>query len=129
MSFTIGNNRTWQYFLNDVRMYSYSLFCNAVVFATSAPDVKATKVEFVNGDAFEIDEGAETTRTIVLTPFNATSSTTFTSSDDTKVKVTKIDDRTCKIEGIDADASPVTITATNNSKTDTISVTCTSVSP
>lgn len=123
-NFYNGNNRTWQYYLNDVRMYSYSLFCNAVVFATSAPDVKATKVEFVNGDAFEIAEGAETTRTLVLTPFNATSSTTFTSSDATKVKVTKVDDRTCKIEGVDASVTAVTITATNNSQTDTISVTC-----
>ena len=34
-----ANNRTWQYYLNDVRMVNYSLFANAVVFATSAPDI------------------------------------------------------------------------------------------
>lgn len=32
-----ANNRTWQYYLNDVRMYNYSLFANAVVFATALP--------------------------------------------------------------------------------------------
>ena len=30
-----ANNRTWQFYLNDVRMYQYSLFANAVVFATT----------------------------------------------------------------------------------------------
>jgi hypothetical protein len=32
-----ANNRTWQYYLNDVRMVNYSLFANAVVFATELP--------------------------------------------------------------------------------------------
>lgn len=31
------NNRTWQYYLNDVRMVNYSLFANAKVYTTSAP--------------------------------------------------------------------------------------------
>ena len=34
-----ANNRTWQYYLNDVRMVNYSLFANAVVFATALPDI------------------------------------------------------------------------------------------
>ena len=120
-----ANNRTWQMYLNDVRMYLYSLFSNAVVFATSMPTVKATAIEFVDDTAFEIEEGAEAIRKVKLTPVNATSTVTFTSSAGTKVKVTKIDDRTCKIEGLDADATPATITATcETSLTDTISVTC-----
>lgn len=32
-----ANNRTWQYYLNDVRMVNYSLFANAKVYTTSAP--------------------------------------------------------------------------------------------
>jgi hypothetical protein len=32
-----ANNRTWQYYLNDVRMTNYSLFANAKVYTTSAP--------------------------------------------------------------------------------------------
>ena len=31
------NNRTWQYYLNDVRMVNYSLFANAKVYTTKEP--------------------------------------------------------------------------------------------
>ena len=32
-----ANNRTWQYYLNDVRMVNYSLFANAKVYTTEEP--------------------------------------------------------------------------------------------
>ena len=32
-----ANNRTWQYYLNDVRMVNYSLFANAKVYTTKEP--------------------------------------------------------------------------------------------
>ena len=32
-----ANNRTWQYYLNDVRMCNYSLFANAKVYTTAEP--------------------------------------------------------------------------------------------
>lgn len=118
------NNRTWQFYLNDVRGYSYSLFANAVVYATELPDVKATKVEFLGDSSFELEEGSEKVVRIAITPTNATSSTTFTSGDATVVKATKISDTEVKLEGLDASVTAVTITATNNSQTDTISVTC-----
>ena len=121
-----ANNRCWNMYLNDVRMYKYSLFANGVVFATALPDVKATKVEFIDDTAFELEEGEFVTRKIKLTPVNATSSTTFTSSTPAVVNIEKISDTEVKIIGVDANASPVTITATNNSQTDTISVTCVS---
>lgn len=119
-----ANNRTWQFYLNDVRMYQYSLFANAVVFATQMPDVKATKVEFEGDASFNLTEGATKNVKLTLTPVNATSSTTFTSSATGVVSVEKISNTEVKLTGVDANASPVTITATNNSQTDTISVTC-----
>lgn len=119
-----ANNRCWNMYLNDVRMYKYSLFANGLVFATALPDVKATKVEFIDDTAFEIEEGEKVTRKIAITPVNATSQTTFTSSADAVVSVKKISETEVEITGVDANASPVTITATNNSQTDTISVTC-----
>lgn len=118
------NNRTWQYYLNDVRMYSYSLFANAVVFATEMPSVVATKVEFT-GTALSVAEGASVIIPIVVTPTNATTTFTFTSADSTKVKVTKVDNRHVKVEGVDADATPVTITASDGTVSDTLAVTCT----
>ena len=51
-----ANNRTWQFYLNDVRGYSYSLFANAVVYATQKPDVKATEVEFLGESSFNLTE-------------------------------------------------------------------------
>ena len=118
------NNRTWQYYLNDVRMYSYSLFANAVVFATELPNVVATKVEFTSA-TLSVAEGGSTIIPIVVTPTNATTTFTFTSADSTKVKVTKVDNRHVKVEGVDADATAVTVTVSDGTVSDTIAVTCT----
>ena len=119
-----ANSRTWNFYLNDVRAYNYSLFANAVVFATEMPDVKATAVAFT-ADTATLEKGKTMTLSVKLTPVNATSSTTFTSSDSTVVSVEKISDTAVKLTGVDASATAVTITATNNSISDTISVTCT----
>ena len=120
-----ANNRTWQMYLNDVRMYSYSLFANAVVFATEIPDVKATKIEFVDDTLVEVTEGQKVRRKVSLTPVNATSTVTFTSSDATVVKATKIDDRTVELEGMGTDADAVNITATTESiLTDVLQAKC-----
>ena len=119
------NNRTWQYYLNVVRMYSYSLFANAVVFATSMPEVLATDVAFIGADTDSVGEGKKIRRFVKLTPPNATSTVTFSSGDSTVVKVTKISNTEVEIEGVDASVTAVTITATDGTHSDTIAVTCT----
>lgn len=119
-----ANNRTWQFYLNDVRMYQYSLFANAVVFATEMPVVEATDVDFVNKATFEINEGKKRREKVTLSPINATTETTFTSSDPNVIKVTKISDTEVELEGMSADTNLVTITATNNGHTDTIQGKC-----
>ena len=122
-----ANNRTWQMYLNDVRMYQYSLFSNAVVFATSMPTVTATAIEFTDDSLVEVTEGGKVRRKVALTPANATSTVTFTSSDATIVKATKIDDRTVELEGVGTDADAVTITATTETTlTDTLQAKCVS---
>lgn len=79
-----ANNRTWQMYLNDVRMYSYSLFANAVVFATSAPTVTITAMTYEQTAPVVItgigeQEGLEVT----TTPVQANSPTiTYESSSD-----------------------------------------------
>ena len=119
-----ANNRCWTYYLNDTRMYSYSLFANAVVFATSMPEVLATDVAFIGADTDSVGEGKKIRRFVKLTPPNATSTVTFSSGDSTVVKVTKISNTEVEIEGVDASATPVTITATDGTHSDTIAVTC-----
>jgi hypothetical protein len=121
-----ANNRTWQYYYNETYMYSYSLFANAVVFATSGPTVAATDVEFLGDASFEIEEGKSTRVFIKTTPFNATSTITFTSATPAVVNVEKISDREVKVIGVDANATAVTITASDGTHSDTISVKCVS---
>lgn len=118
------NNRTWQYYLNDVRMYSYSLFANAVVFATSLPEVPATKIEFIDDTSFELAEGKKATRYLRITPPNAVVTITYTSATPGVVSVSKKSNTEVEITGVDANATPVTITASDGTNSDTISVTC-----
>lgn len=40
-----ANNRTWQYYLNDVRMCNYSLFANAKVYTTAEPSPSGSDSE------------------------------------------------------------------------------------
>ena len=87
-----ANNRTWQYYLNDVRMYSYSLFANAVVFATAEPTpptpTTPTSVNFSLGNSFSV--GQTGTSAVSYSPANADISTmTITSSDDSVFSVTQ----------------------------------------
>ncbi|MBR2652467.1 MAG: hypothetical protein IKB83_00080 [Mycoplasmataceae bacterium] len=119
------NNRTWQYYLNDVRMYSYSLFANSVVFATEMPVVNATSVDFIGASTDSVGEGKKIRRFVKLTPVNATSTITFTSGTPAVVSVTKISNTEVEIAGVDANETPVTITASDGTHSDTISVTCT----
>lgn len=118
------NNRTWQYYLNDVRMYSYSLFANAVVFATTMPTVNATSIDFIGASSDTVQYGKKIRRFVKLTPFNATNTVTFSSSDADVVKATKISNNEVELEGISDDVTPVTITASDGTHTDTISVKC-----
>lgn len=119
-----ANNRTWQYYLNDVRMTNYSLFANAVVFATSAPSVPATDID-AGESSVTVAVGEKKKVLINLTPANATSEVTATSSATSKATATIVG-RYVEIEGKQAGSSTVTISA--NSHSDTISVTVTAVS-
>ena len=119
-----ANNRTWQYYLNDVRMVNYSLFANAVVFATSTPSVPATNIE-ASASSVSIDVGETKKVLINITPANATSTITATSSATDKATAT-ISGRYVVIEGKEAGSSTITISA--NGHSDTISATINAVS-
>ena len=114
-----ANNRTWQYYLNDVRMVNYSLFANALVFATAAPTVNATDVDLAES-TITLTAGTTGKVLISLTPENATSSVTVSSSASTYA-TGEISGRyliiTAKAEG------SATLTVTANGHTDTIAVT------
>ena len=114
-----ANNRTWQYYLNDVRMVNYSLFANAVVFATDDPDVDATALS-IETASVTLKAGEVVKVPYVITPANATS-TISASSSATTYATAAISGRDVVITG--AAEGSATITVSANGHSDTISVT------
>ena len=114
-----ANNRTWQYYLNDVRMVNYSLFANALVFATAAPTVDATDVDLASS-SITLTAGTTGKVLISLTPENATSAVTVSSSASTYATGT-ISGRYLIVNALTEGSATLTVTA--NGHTDTIAVT------
>ena len=117
-----ANNRTWQYYLNDVRLVNYSLFANAKVYATSAPTVDATAIKAGSASA-TVEEGKKVKIPFTLTPANATTQVTASSSAEGKATV-EVKGKSVEITGVDAGSATITLTA-GAGVTDTISVTVT----
>lgn len=116
-----ANNRTWQYYLNVVRMYSYSLFSNAVVFATALPDVPVTAMSFEE-TAPKVKVGEKILLKLDTTPAQTTSEITFTSGTTAKSTVRKVDNKTVEVTGVEAGTSLITARSGNVSGTVTVTV-------
>lgn len=117
-----ANNRTWQYYLNDVRLVNYSLFANCKVYATSAPTVNATAIEAAESSV-TVEEGKKVKVRFELTPANATT-TVVPSSSAEGVATAEIKGKYVEITGVDAGSATITLTA-GAGVTDTITVTVT----
>lgn len=118
------NNRSWQYYLNVVKMYNYSLFANGVILATSMPTVSATAVTAAP-KTVSIKAGEKAIVTSTLTPVNSTATITAASSADSYATVA-VSGNAVTITGVAKGSATVTITATNADKTtvtDTVAVT------
>lgn len=123
-SFYNANNRSIQYYLNNIKMYNMSLFANGVILATSAPSVASTAIEFVETTAqATCAEGAKKKLHINVTPFQANDTITFSSGTEAKATVEKVDNRTVEVTGVDDGTS--VITATNGTVSATITFTVT----
>lgn len=117
-----ANNRTWQMYLNDVNMYQYSLFCNAVVFATQAASVTITGLEF-SESTVSVAESGSIEVSLSSTPAQAnTPAVTFTSNATGTATVEKIDDRHCKITGVAEGSTTITAKAGNVTANITVNV-------
>lgn len=116
-----SNNRAMQYYLNNIKLYEFSLFANAMVFATGESTVTATALSFVDGNPTTVAPNKSIVLEIATTPANATGTVTFTSSDTTYATVTKIDDRHVRVNGVANGSS--TITATDGTNSDTLAIT------
>lgn len=114
-----ANNRTWQYYLNVVRMYSYSLFSNAVVFATALPNVPVTAMSFEE-TAPKVKVGEKILLKLDTTPAQTTSEITFTSGTTAKATVRKVDNKTVEVTGVEAGTSVITAASGNVKGTVTV---------
>lgn len=119
-----ANNRTWQYYLNVVRMYSYSLFSNAVVFATSAPQVTITSMS-PSTEEITVEAGETGTVEIITEPLPANYPTISVASSDSDVATATISGKTVTVTGVAPDTSAdgeATITVTAGNVTTTFDV-------
>ena len=121
-SFYNPNNRSIQYYLNNIKMYNMSLFANGVILASSAPSVDATALAF-NETSPSVAEGSKITLSITATPFQANDTITFSSGTEAKATIEKIDNRHVEVTGVDDGTS--VITATNGTVSATVTVTVT----
>ena len=119
-----ANNRSWQSYLNVIKSFNYSLFANALMLVTALPTLNISSMAFTSATA-SVGAGEDVTLTLNTTPFTATQTVTFTSSDTNEevIKIEKVDDRHVKVTGV-AEGS-ATITATAGEVTATISVSVT----
>ena len=120
-----ANNRTWQYYLNVVRMYSYSLFANAIVFASEEAQVDIVSMT-ATPDEVEVGAGRDVKVTLVTEPFPANYPSISVSSSAEAVATASISGKEITIHGVasgDGVDGTATITATAGNVTETISVT------
>lgn len=120
-----ASSRSWTYFLNITKMINYSMFHNCLVLCTSGavPTVDATAIT-AGADTATVAEGAKVTVPFTLTPPNATTTVTASSSAEGYATV-EVKGKSVEITGVDAGSATITLTA-GEGVTDTIAVTVTS---
>jgi len=119
------NNRTRQIYLDDVNMYQYSLFSNAIVFATEEPEVTITGLE-VDKDTLTINAEETATVQVSTTPANANTPEITVESSDTDIATATIDGKVVTITAVASDTAAdgtATITVSAGNVSATIAVT------
>lgn len=120
------NNRTWQYYLNIIKMYNYSLFANGVIFATELPEVTVTGLDYNSTESVDIIVGEKEGLDINVTPANANTPAISYEIANTSIAtiVTHADnDRHVTITGVTAGTTTLTAKAGNVQTTINVTVT------
>ena len=119
------NNRMRTFFLNNIKMYEYSLFANAVIFASGEATVNPTGFKFLVGgeEKTSITITEATDVEVVTTPFAANASITYASSATGKATVAKKDGANKVITITPVADGSANITATVGDVTATLAVT------
>lgn len=126
--FRNANNRSINYYLNVIKMFNYSFFANALIFATEEPTVAITGLDFKAGaEGIVIDKvGDEEGLDITVLPTSANSPKIVYSSDNKGIFTVDEDpnDNThCKLIAKGQGTANLTATAGNVSTTVKVTVT------
>lgn len=118
-----ANNRTWQMYLNVVKMYNYSMFANAKIIATSAPTVNPTTITMPS-TATVVEDGTVEIP-VVTDPFQANATITYTTSAAGKATVAAKsgNNKIAVVTGVDEGSATITATCGTVSATCTVTVT------
>ena len=120
------NNRTYQMYLNLIKMYNWSLFANGVIIATQAPQVNITDLDY-KGGALTVPVGGSVTGKVDVTPVTGNyPALGYTSSDSTVATVSADPANPARfiISGVANGTATITARAgSSESLYDTISVT------
>ncbi len=117
-----ANNRAMQYYLNNIKMYEFSLFANAVVFATTTATVATQSLAFEEATKTIKTNAVNPTVKVITDPYGATSACTYSSSEEgvATVAADSANSKICKITVVGPGTT--TITGTSNSKTATMTL-------
>ena len=124
--FRNANNRSMNYYLNVIKMFNYSFFANAVVFATEEPQIAITGLDFKAPEGIHIlNVGDEEGLDITVTPGSANTPVITYESDNEGVFIVEKDendDRHCLLTAIGAGTATLTAKAGNVSATVSVTV-------
>lgn len=114
-----ANNRVWNYYLNMTKMFEYSLFANAIIFATSLPDPEETTSLTVSDNSVIVAVGSTSDVTVTVTP----TGNEVVSSVNNANATAELNGSTLTITGVTAGSSTVTLTSGTKKATIKVSVT------
>lgn len=118
-----ANNRVWNYYLNITYMYNYSLFANAVVFASEDVKIPITGLDYNMATPVTIAKGEYEGLEISVTPNNANTPSITYSANNNNITIEKIDEKNIKVTGNVVGDAVITAKAGKVSTTLNVSVT------
>ena len=124
-SFYNPNNRSVQYYLNNIKMYNMSLFANGVILATKQPEIAITGLEYETSEVSLVEQATQKL-SVNVTPIGAnTPNIVYTSSNEEvfTVEASVENPRECVITAVGVGTA--TLTAKAGNVTATVSVTVT----
>lgn len=120
-----ANNRTWQLYLNMVKMYNYSVFANAKLIVTDEPLIAPTSLKFSAGLTATVEKGKTLELTVITDPAQANKTINYTSGTESKATVASKEEnnKVAVVTGVAAGTSVITATCGNVTSTITVTVT------